>query len=372
MNNLESWFPLTRQLTTKFHDWRITPWWTSESRNCRQRTILQLLAIAHEQHLDPAPLLCNHALEQVGRHRARVNQFANRIAEGTSVIEAAEQTPEVLGNETVLALRFGAQTGTLSQIYRDLIEARDFATDQSRKNLQHTFAYAVMTLLVLVLVSLFLAKFIFPTLMTISEELGPEQFTSGPLAFTLAISLMEHFANHALLYILLGVAVIFLCWLTPTRRLIKRHAVPKWIKNQAQIQVAEILRLLAISLEAGRPVPSALSTLAHYHYDSQVRYKLLSAKNQIEQGVDQWGSLTNVHLLTTAESHVLANSSSKLSTIWTLRQLSDWKRSNSLNQHEQTTSLALPAFTILTAAVVLLLCSAVFSFLTYLIWFLAQ
>lgn len=371
MNNLESWFPLSKQMATKFHDWRITPWWTSESRNCRQRTILQLLAIAHEQHVDPAPLLYNHALEQVGRHRASVNQFANRVAEGTSVIEAAEQTPGVLGNETVLALRFGAQTGTLSQVYRDLIEAQDFATDQSRKNLQHTFAYVVMTLLVLVLVTLFLANVIFPTLMTISEELGPEQSTSRPLTFTLTVLLMEHFANHALLYILLSVAVVFLCWLTPTRRLIKQNALPKWIRNHAQIQVAEILRLLAISLEAGRPVPSALSTLAHYHYDSQIRHKLLSAKNQIEEGVDPWGSLTNVHLLTTAESHVLAYSSSKLSTIWTLRQLSDWKRSNSLNQRERTTSLALPTFTILTAAVVLLLCSAVFSFLAYIIWFLA-
>ncbi|MDG2220026.1 MAG: type II secretion system F family protein [Rubripirellula sp.] len=372
MNELESWFPLTAQLAEKTHHWRITPWWTSESRNCRQRTILQLLAVAHEQQLDPAPLLHNHTKEQAGRYRSRINKFANRVTEGTSVIEAAEQTPGVLDNEAVLALRFGAQTGTLSQIYRDLIKAREIATDQPRKKLQQTFIYGVMTLLVLALTSWFLATFVLPTLRMLLKEMGSDQSTPFLSAFTLPNLIMVHLVDHLQFYMLLGVAIAFACWLTPTRRLINRYAVPKWIKNTAQSQVAEILRLLAISLEAGRPVSSALSTLAHYHYDSQVRQKLLSARNQIEQGVDEWGSLTNVQLLTTAESHALANSSNKLSIIWTLRRLSDWKRSNALNQHEQAVSMVLPAFTIVIAAFVLLLCSSVFGFLAYFIWLLAQ
>ena len=110
MSVIETWFPTVVRAFGQPYRWRLMPWWTGESHACRQRSLLRLLALAHNERLDLAPLLENYANEQLGLYRVRVRRLARRVSEGTPIVEALEQTPEVLGDEAVLAIRFAART----------------------------------------------------------------------------------------------------------------------------------------------------------------------------------------------------------------------------------------------------------------------
>lgn len=367
----ENWFPTADRLLGRYHRWRMSPWWPSESRGCRQRSLLRLLAVAHEQRLDIAPLLRNHAGEQFGIHRMRVNRLAGRVEDGTPIIEALEQTPEVLGDDIVLAIRFGAQTGTLSRTYEELIASHNADGDLPELTLQHTAIYTIVSLAVLGLVLSFLAIFIFPTLIEIENEFGLSRMGTGAPMFSLLVAICDHFVNAAPLYILVVLTLACLIWLSPSRRLIRRILIPKWFDQLSQSHVAEVLRLLALAIDAGRPVPSAISTLAHYHFDSRVRHQLLHARNDVEQGADPWSSLAKVKLLTEAESTALSQSTSDTSRVWAMRRLAAWKRSGVLNQRDRTASLVQPAVTLVMAAIVLLISSAMIGFLAHMIWYLA-
>lgn len=369
MSVLETWFPTAASSASNFYSWRLMPWWMSESRICRQRSLLRLLSLAHSERLDPAPLLNHYANEQVGLYRRRVRRLARRISEGTPVIEALEQTPEVLGPEAVLAIRFASQTGTLTQCYAELLAARDAAAELPQTRIQHAVIYSVISLLMLGGVLTFLAIFIFPMLIQIYNEMGLD--TSGPMVFGWLVWLLEHAAANSHIYILLLVVLAFACLATPSRRIIQRLFSPRWTASAMRMRTSQILQLLAIALESGRPLSASLSTLAHFHFDDHIRHKLLLARNQIEQGIDEWTSLSDVQLLTVNESRALSGASSNESRIWTLRKLAEWKRTETLTQKDRSAALVQPVVTIVLASFVLVLCSAIFGFLSYLIWALA-
>ena len=371
MSVIESWFPTAAHAADRFYSWRLMPWWTSESRTCRQRSLLRLLSLAHSERLDPAPLLHHHADEQVGLYRARIRRLARRVGEGTQVIEALEQTPEVLGHEAVLSIRFAAQTGTLSKTYEDLIAARNEVADAPQRKLQHAVIYGVVSILSLGCVTAFLAIFIFPTLVQIYTELGFGSVNSGPWAFAFLLAICQHVWTYAYVYLLLLIVIAFLWLATPSRRFLRQLLTPRWAGDTVRTRTSQVLQLLAIALEAGRPVSASLSTLAHFHFDHQIRQRLLLARNGIEQGTNEWKSLSDVQLLTQAESHALATASSSESRVWALRQLAARKREQTLLQRDRSAALVLPSVTIVMSAMVLLLCSAVFGFLSYLIWALA-
>jgi type II secretory pathway component PulF len=366
MSGIESWFPTVTRSSERYYRWRMIPWWPSEGRACRERSLLRLIALAHAQRLDLVPLLRHFADEQFGSYRRRVARLACRVADGTPIVEAIEQTPEVLDDDAVLAIRFGAQTGTLSSVYRDLIAARDPSADLPQMRLQNTLIYGLVSLLAIGFALAFLFIFVFPTLRQIHEEYALDN--AGPLAFNLLLGLGQHVWSNAAVYLLLVLLMVWLLWAPPVRKWFRRTVLSRWVGGVSQSRSAEILQLLSVSSEAGRPVASALSTLAHYHFDPQVRQQLLLARNQIEQGVCEWVSLGDVGLLTESESRALADSSSERSRVWTMRRLANWKRGRALNQRDRASSFALPGLTLAMAAIVLLISTAMFSFLAYLIW----
>ena len=120
-------------------------------------------------------------------------------------------------------------------------------------------------------------------------------------------------------------------------------------------------------MEAGRPLPAAISTLARYHFDKSVREKLLFARNEIEQGADDWTSLTESRLLTPQEASALANSSSSRSHISgdaATRRLETEHRHTAEQKRRRTRS---PIMTLFFAAIVLLIGTAIFGVLPQMI-----
>ena len=348
--------------------WRLSTWWPSDSRDSMQRSLLRLLSVAHAERLDVTPLVANFAEEHRGDYRNRLRRLALRLADGTPLVDALEQSPDVLSDEAVLAIRFATQTGTLSPTYRYLVENHDATTDRVQSNLRQTFYYSVGTLLILVLSLSFLIVFIVPTIAAVREEfLLNEIGAEAPWAFRVLITACDILADYAPLWILAAVIVAWLVWSLPSRRFFRRFVATRWVRGIAQTRSAEILQLLSQAVEAGRPLPAAISTLARYHFDKSVREKLLFARNEIEQGADVWTSLTESRLLTPQEASALANSSSSRSRVWAMRRLADWKQNTVIRRNENVVALVQPIMTLFFAAIVLLIGTAIFGVLTEMI-----
>ena len=126
--------------------WRCVPWWSFESRSAVRSSLLRLLAMAHAHRLAIAPLVRNFAYEHRGLRKLQMLRFARRLESGTPLVEALEQTPDVLSEQDVLTLRFASQTGTLGSAYEHLSRTVSVA-HQERATLFRQFVFDTTAML---------------------------------------------------------------------------------------------------------------------------------------------------------------------------------------------------------------------------------
>ena len=351
--------------------WRASTWWPTDGLGAMQSSLVRILSAAHAERLEVTPLVANLAEEHRGSCRRRLRRLARRLAQGTPLIDALEQTPEVLPDEDVLSIRFASQTGTLDATYRDLVQQHDLRSSWVQGSLRQTLYYMAVTMAILVLALSFLFVFIVPTLESMIEDFGLDYSSPELWQLHTLVGWGKHLSNHWPAWLLGVCGIAFLVGSSWSRRIGRRSIATRWLKNVAQARSAELLRLLSFAVEAGRPLPASLSTLARYHFDKNTRQSLLVARNEVEQGADVWNSLAQARLLTASESHALANSSSNQSRAWAMRQLANWKRDQVSRRAESKIALVRPMMTLVFATIVLLAGSAIVGFLTNLIYLLA-
>ena len=98
------------------------------------------------------------------------------------------------------------------------------------------------------------------------------------------------------------------------------------VRTARSDSTADVLQLLGVAIQTGRPLAGTLSTLARYHFDPAMRQKLLLARNEVEQGADVWQSLIEAGLLTHPEAHLLNTGERLGNQTWTMTQLVSAKR----------------------------------------------
>lgn len=360
-----SQFPtIDRWLAWRGSLWRLSTWWPSDTQETMQRSLLRLLAVAHRERLEVAPLVANLADEHRGRYRRRLRRLARRLSDGTPLIDALEQTPDSLRDEDVLALRLASQTGTLGATYASLVDESSPLAEQALAIRRHTFAYFVIMLLIVLLAVMFLVSFIVPVLKYMHDDFGLVEMSGFFQAF---LSVAQWVTNYAPLLILLVVAFAFLVWAMPSRRFFRRVLAGRFFRGVAQARSCQLLQLLATTVEAGRPLPAAISTLARYHFDRGFRQRLLFARNEIEQGADVWTSLADCRLLTPEESRAIGQCSSNESQAWSMRQLANWKLDQISSRRTTRLRFVQPVITILFAGLVLLIGGAMIGFLAQMV-----
>jgi len=329
--------------------WTSTPWWPADTLASKQRALLQLLSVAVAERLELAPLVRSFSEEHRGRYRRRLYRLSQRLAAGTSLPDALEQTPGVLTDEQMLAIRLGMQSGILSEVLPVLVDQQQSSSPVSHRLRQIGFYGTFLAILFFLVLSFILIKIV-PSFQAIMFDFDIEG--TEPLDFLIGIS--SAIVSTGLL---LPLALLFCAWLILSewsRRFFRRRMLSRIFRPVTQLRSANLLNLLAIAQQAGRPHPGTLSTLARYHYDSFIRNKLLFVRNEVEQGADLWKSLTQARLLSPAESRALTSSQTADSTVWTLRHLSAWKRNRIIRRCEIYVDFLVPAVIVLMAAVVLL------------------
>jgi general secretion pathway protein F len=311
--------------------------------------LLRLIAVATEEHLPLSPLLDAWAVDQGGVQGRRVQRLSLLVKEGTPLPDAVEQVPGVLRDEDVLAIRFGAQSGTLAASLRDSI---DQLSQQSRGRMptfRATLLYGATVGVVFLLISIFIYIKIIPDINAILEDFDLPQ--PRPLTWSVRLALlMERFWWLAALVLLVLLWSAFSAW---PGRFFRDAVVGRWFRSLRELRAADVLAKLSLAATAGRPISGALSTLARYHFDPLMRHKLLLARNEVEQGADVWQTLAAAGMLTPPEERLLSMADRFGNRAWTLRQLAEGKKRRTRRWLGWVSELALPALVFLLGAFVL-------------------
>jgi len=238
------------------------------------------------------------------------------------LVDALEETPGVLPADYVLAIRVGQQSGmshaTLEQLRID--NAEDLL-GREKSYWKSYLSYWLSVSFVMTVIYGAFTNLVLPTIRRMMEEFGIEPSLTK-------IDLVERFSVFPFLAALglicfglvLNWSESFRIWLWNLLRI---------RTDSSSMKQATLLNILANTTMHGRPMSGALSTLAKFHSDSDMRKRLLLARNEIEQGTEPWESLKSVGLITQIQKETLQGQSNG-NQAWILRTLA-----RSLRAHEQ-------------------------------------
>ena len=202
----ERFWPTSWQLwpaSWQFARWLSTPWWPADRLASKQEALLRVILAAVAERLELAPLVAALAAEHRGRYRRRLFRLAKRLAAGTSLPDALEQTPGALTDDQALAIRFGIESGTLAESLKMLINQHSRSGWEAGQRLRQSGYYLVLVGLIFFLVLSFLMIKIIPSFHAIMDDFSLEP----PLPFWLLIGFNNAVAQLALpifLLVLLG------------------------------------------------------------------------------------------------------------------------------------------------------------------------
>lgn len=339
--------------------WRMTRLLVGDDQEAVSQSLIRLAAIASQERIELAPLIENLGKEHRRASRGKLLRLARRINAGSTFIEALEQTPNLLRDEDLLSLKFASQSGTLPQAYDEMISRFAARSREHRDHVRQALSYAVALSIAFFLLIAFQMTFIAPTFKQMFSEFGLRL----PASLRSLIGVTDFLAQFLPLLMLLGAIALALTWLLKPIRALHRRLGSRIFPSVAQLRRSQLLRMLALSSDAGRPIPGSLSTLARNHFDPGLRLKLLVARNEVEQGTDTWRSLQEANLLSEAEASAFANASSPELRSWAMRRLAQQKEDGVVRKNTVLTLLLHPAIVLVFGAITLWVTSAFFSVL---------
>lgn len=335
-------------------NWRMTSYMPRDSTAGQQAAFLRMLAVGAEQRLPWAPLVANWANDHSGRRRRMLFRLARRLKEGTPLADALEQTPGALSLEGTLAVRFGAQSGTLAATLNALVERNRVADHQIAARWRRLVGYFVAVAVIGSGIAFFITEMIFPFLLMISEDWQLEP----PAPLVLWLDVYYFVMNYGLLLPVILFAVGMLFYSHRVQQYVRRRWLPRLSRSAARLGVAYLLDMLATAVRKGRPLHATVSTLARYHYDSRIRQQLLYVRNEVEQGADIWSTTRQCGLLDEAEVDAIRHTTTSASLAWTIEQLAATRRQRVAERLETQLDLLHPAMVLVLALFVMLLALA--------------
>ncbi len=347
--------------------WYLSPWWPGEKLESKQYSLLSLLAICNTERLDPKPLVGALAVEHRGGYRRRLLQLAHRLNADTTLVNALEKTPDVLSQSVVLALRYGSQSGTLAQTYEQLLATEKPEVDEARTMQINARGYWAVLAAAIVMILLFLMYFISPTIRKVLDEFEMKP----PISFYRLLVFWELVSAYAFWIGLAFFALGWFVWSSRSRRFFRREVEDRLFRRTSLSRSAQLLRMLSVTVEAGRPLAGSLSTLAKYHFDRNIRQRLLMARNEVEQGAPAWSSLVDAKIISPEEFQAVTGSSNRNVQSWTLRRLATVKQKIAKQRMVMLTTFLHPVVILVFAAIVLWICFSYFSVLTNMVQSLA-
>jgi type II secretory pathway component PulF len=282
--------------------------------------------------------------------------LARLLKNGTPFPDAAEAVPGVFRDEDALAIRFGAQSGTLAATLREALEDRPALTPGGTPRLRRAIDYFATIFIVGSLIVAFIQIKIQPAFRKIFSDFNFAPPAIGQTVWSINAAFLHYW------YVVLLAVLLFLWFTFSARpgRILRRSFLGRIIYPLHEFGAADVLQQLSMATAAGRPMAGALSTLARYHFDPTVRNKLLFVRNEAEQGADVWESMATAGLVTQPEVRVLKSAERLGNRPWALKQLAAAKKRRTARRIDRLSQFALPLVVLLLGSVVLFQALSVF------------
>jgi MSHA biogenesis protein MshG len=358
---MDTWFPTFRRwLGMRPGIPFQRPWRTSLAQ---RQSLLRLIVVAVEENLPLGPLIESWAADETGGQKHRLVHLAKLLQAGKPLADAVEEVHGVLGDEDILAIRFGAQSGTLVASIRDRLDEPHPAPSVASPRWRKSFVYFCLLICVAFFIVAFLQIKIVPEFNKIMEEFS----MSPPESLKWSVAFANFFVDY---WYLFALPIMALCWMafTSTGRRVRLAILRRLFQPLGELNTADVLQKLSIATHAGRPISGAISTLARYHFDSTLRRQLLFIRNEMEQGADVWQSMASIGLLKPPEVRVLETAERVGNRPWVLRQLAQLKKQRTRRSLAQLSEAAFPLLTLLMGAFVLFQAVGVFGSLVQIIY----
>lgn len=328
---------------------------------------LRLVRSAARRRVPFAPLLEAWAWDEDRAQRVRLQWIKRHLDDGMTLPDAAERVPSVFGDDGTLALRFSAQTGIVDSTLKQQIEEPPLLTDAARLGFRKLMQYAQIVLPLAFVILLFQQVKIVPELRKISDEFAMD-FPRWSEPF---YALNEWMVAYGWLWIVLLLAIAFMLSLAWPGRFFRQALLGRFLGSVRRWRVAQVLSLLGVANEGGRPLAGAVSTLARYHFDPWIRNRLLFVRNELEQGVSLWQSLTTVKFLSPPEAKSLDLADQLGNQAWVLQHLADARRHASRQRIEKIAGWSHIVFVLLAALVVFCQAVPTIAWLAHIVFYLA-
>ena len=332
--------------------WRASPFLPIESMAARQYSFLLILATAYEHQLPLSPLIGAFAMEHRRRFRARLMRFASILQTNPCIASALEQTPELLPDETVTAIRLGTDMGTLSETFAQLLETETPNSDDVQEKWNSVLSYAIVLIPTLGFIALGFCFFVVPTFKRMFDEFELKLPAASRLYLSMANVVASSFGPCVVVFFVLAILYLFTPLGLRLRRFYRRCLPGAYSARSRR----SVLQLLALSLRGKSSIQAAVSLLAKIHPAPSLRRSFRTASRKIEAGGDPWRSLAEQHLVTKPQSHSLSAMRENELRIWTLLRLAGCKRAAERRRVYTFVSLVQPISILLIAVFVLWTC----------------
>lgn len=320
------------------------------STEAQRRAVLRLVAVATEERLDLPGLLEAWAAEERGGQPSRLLRLAATLRSGAPLAEAVERHPGVLGDEGNLLVRFGLESGTLTNTLRERLAEPFDPSGSPARRLRQVGRYGFLLMLIFTPIALFIQIYLAPSMRNVWWEFGLEPPAILDASGLFAEALYWVTATVAGMLIL-AASFRVLRW---PARVFGRVVAPRLYSPLRRRRRGGVLWLLGQAADAGRPIAGAVSTLARYHYDPAIRQQLLFVRNEIALGVDPWVAAQGTRLMTEHEADA-AVAALPLGVLgWTLKALGNGRRDRSDRTLRRLAAAAFPLVILVFGAFVLI------------------
>jgi type II secretory pathway component PulF len=275
---------------------------------------------------------------------------------GRPLADAVEEVPGLLSDDDILAIRFDAQSGTRTAAIRQILQEGDSEASNPNVRLRKTIGYFAIVLPIAFLLVTFTHVKILPVIQHMLAQFHVER----PQVLHWSVQMDAAFSRFWWLAMAAILALLWGTFSTRAGRFVRFSLVNRLVGPLRELRWAEVLQKLGVAMNAGRPIPGALSTLARYHFDPAVRHKLLFVRNEVEQGEDIWNSMRLIGMLSPADLRLLEAAERVGNKPWALAQLVGVKKRRTLWRLHWAAELLLPALVLLVGGFVLFQALTVF------------
>ena len=269
------------------------------------------------------------------------SRLVELIALGVPLNSALEQVPNALPGSVGVFVRASSATGAVGPAFRAAIEqeSQSFAL---RKLLRNCLAYVTIVPLVITFILTFVMIKIVPAFKKIFEDFGLRL----PISTQLLITVSDWFATILPLVILPLILLGGLIFLIATGGSIVSRGTYLFQPGLRTLNIAALLRLLAVVVEQNQPLTPALEFLAVEHPHRTMRLKLHKLVADINSGQDWCESLLRVKLIGSSDAALLRSAQRLGNLPWALRQTADSLSRRTMLRLEAVMQLVFPLLVI--------------------------